>query len=194
MGKFGSVLIGSLFLPYFLFIPPVAEALSDPDHEFFMTRPDYAEADKLLSSSWNKLKNIIPQTAYRTVLVNQKKWIMEKRDLEVAALKSVYPYMDDCSLYFISSVARALLLDIFATRIIQNNITSEALIYDAFYSLDPAHVIEWLIRNIRIEIYNPYNNIGSVYRTAKNNNKHGMGFDLSGVLMQIQGSLKELKR
>lgn len=188
--KFFLQILPVLFL---LTLSPPAHALSDEDHEFFLTRLDYASSDQMLNRAWKDLKRAVPEKTYPTLLKNQRSWILEKRDREVAAFKKIFPYLDDCSCYFLSNVARAFLLDTFTYGVNRRSLVSESSIYALFYSLEPSDFVAELLSNINIEALHPYNR-GGKFRPPRAAPTRKPDPAISTVLQQILDNLNELRK
>lgn len=174
-------------------------ALSNNEHEKFMKRDDYRISDSMLNKTWKSMKNISPKWLFNIVLESQREWVKDKRDLEAESLNTIYPYTDDCTRYFLVTLARAVYVD-YITKFIKANYPLDKNEFLRFFnSLNEQDFIDEIVDNIDIAKTNPYNrNSDSEVELKKFESKIGISEDkqasVEAILNEVRDNLESVKK
>lgn len=94
--------------------------MSDKLYNQCLRQSDFKSADGVMTKNWKRLKSLLSEADFKFVLEDQRRWVKNGREKEIDYIKSDYRNFNICSLYAISSYARANLLGEIA-NFLQNN-------------------------------------------------------------------------
>lgn len=134
----------TLFIIFMLCIcyPSLAFPMSDKLYNQCLQQNNFKSADAIMTKNWKRLKTLLSAEDFKFVLADQRKWVKNGREKEIDYIKSDYKNINLCSLYAISSYARAILLGEIADFLQRNPNYSQYDIDNFIHSLDYVEILK----------------------------------------------------
>lgn len=125
----------------FLIIPCQSFSMSDKLYKQCLQQNDFRSADAIMTKNWKRLKILLSEEDFKYVLTDQRKWVKNGREKEIEYIRSDYRNINLCSLYAISSYARATLLGSIADFLQSNPNYTQKDIDNFIYTLDYVEIL-----------------------------------------------------
>lgn len=140
----------TLFILFALcvFYPSLVFSMSDKLYNQCLQQNDFKSADAIMTKNWKRLKTLLSAEDFKFVLADQRKWVKNGREKEIDYIKSDYKNINVCSLYAISSYARATLLGEIADFLQRNPNYSQSDIDNFIHSLDYVKILKAEAQNV----------------------------------------------
>lgn len=124
-----------------LISPNPAFSMSDKLYKQCLQQNDFYSADTLMTKNWKRLKTLLSEDDFKFVLADQRKWVKNGREKEIEYIQSDYRNINLCSLYAISSYARATLLGSIADFLQRNPNYTQQDIDTFIHTLDHVEIL-----------------------------------------------------
>ena len=131
----------TIFLLSCMICPRPVFSMSDKLYKQCLQQNDFNSADSLMTKNWKRLKQLLGEEDFKFVLADQRKWVKNGREKEIEYIKSDYRNINLCSLYAISSYARATLLGAIADFLQRNPNYTQQDIDNFIHTLDYVEIL-----------------------------------------------------